>query len=162
MGKGHEKPKNFCILSSVITKKYSLMLRYLLFFVFLLAVVKLKAQDDNQNYKTLTYAQIDSLMMVYYAQGTFDLTYDLLEKTIDRVEQELGTKDSMYLVYWNTLSEIYMVTTHPKSEEALQKTVEVSINIFGKNSIHYTYALTVQGQFFLKMEQLSKLIKTLN
>ena len=74
----------------------------LLFFFFFLTQYAL-AQQTYKAYLELSYAEIDSLSIISYQKGDFELCRQLMQAGRRKAKVEFGEQDSIFATYTNNL-----------------------------------------------------------
>lgn len=127
--------------------KYFSVLFILLFYHF----SSLQAQD-NPNYLSLNYGELDSMMMVNYKKGNLIGAIPYLKHGIERAKAEFGTTDSTYSLFLGNLAFVYIqLGQYTDAEPIYLEQIEIKKELYGEKDLKYLAALNSIAILYFRM-----------
>jgi len=124
-----------------------------LFLYYLLFIgLTLHAQGTEDDLSKLTYAELDSLVMIPYSRGDYEGAIRYMKQGVEKSKAEFGTRDTIYTQYLNNLGFFYNETgQYLKSEKLFLELVEILKETTGEWDDSYAQVLNNLAFVYQKM-----------
>jgi len=102
------------------------------------------AQEDYQKYRSLSYAEIDSLFVMPYQQGDFDECLLYMQAGREKAREDFGEQDSVFADYTDNLGFFYFqIGRYAKAATLYVEALNIRKALFGQN--HPLYATSINN-----------------
>jgi CHAT domain-containing protein/Flp pilus assembly protein TadD len=126
-------------------------------FLSLLFSESLAAQEDYKKYMSLSYKEIDSLVMIPYQKGNFKACIPYAQAGREKAKAAFGEQDSVFAEYTNNLGFIYSKTGQYKEAELLfLQAIAIRKKNSGEQHPSYAQSLSTLAGLYLTLENYSK------
>ncbi len=124
---------------------------FILFAVLFCSVSSLQAQD-NEDYLSFDYGELDSMMMIQYKSGNFAKAVPYLKYGIQKAKAEFGSTDSTYSLFLGNLAFIYIqMGQYPDAEAIYLEQLTIKKELYGEEHSIYSSALNSLAILYFRM-----------